>query len=112
MPLLVGGDTGTTDTMPSQVGIAIRPNRHLLVLIVADVIKKDPDLANEPLFIFHENMVDLGMGSKGTPYQARYWWIVGPPLITSVLFFLTNIYFMISRRVCELHQSVRSSNAS
>eukprot|EP01127_Copromyxa_protea_P006732 TRINITY_DN16723_c0_g1_i1.p1 TRINITY_DN16723_c0_g1~~TRINITY_DN16723_c0_g1_i1.p1 ORF type:complete len:441 (-),score=64.93 TRINITY_DN16723_c0_g1_i1:12-1334(-) len=73
-----------------------RHNRHHCK---PNILKKDPDLANEPLFIFHENMVDLGMASKGTPYQAKYWWIIGPPLITSVLFFLTNIYFVFSRKL-------------
>lgn len=59
-----------------------------------NIIGKDPDLKNEPLFIFGSKMSLLGHGSIITPYQSFYWWFLGPPMVTSVYFLITNYYYV------------------
>eukprot|EP01124_Arcella_intermedia_P010049 TRINITY_DN16608_c0_g1_i1.p1 TRINITY_DN16608_c0_g1~~TRINITY_DN16608_c0_g1_i1.p1 ORF type:complete len:363 (+),score=66.62 TRINITY_DN16608_c0_g1_i1:270-1358(+) len=63
-----------------------------------NIINKDPDLKNDPLFVFG-GMADLGMGTPMTPYQETYWWFLGPPLVTSFYFVLTNYYYVFKWRL-------------
>eukprot|EP01125_Pyxidicula_operculata_P007342 TRINITY_DN2499_c0_g1_i4.p1 TRINITY_DN2499_c0_g1~~TRINITY_DN2499_c0_g1_i4.p1 ORF type:complete len:435 (+),score=59.56 TRINITY_DN2499_c0_g1_i4:3-1307(+) len=75
-----------------------RHNRHHSK---PNIINKDPDLKNEPLFIFGKSMVEAGRSSSLTPYQEQYWWFLGPPMVTSVFFVLTNYYYTLKWKVVD-----------
>jgi len=60
-----------------------RHNRHHAK---TNVLHKDPDIHNWPLFLFSVNMVSWNLGWVGTPFQHIYWFIFGPPLVATVLF--------------------------
>ncbi|KNC46235.1 fatty acid desaturase 3 [Thecamonas trahens ATCC 50062] len=57
----------------------------------------DPDVHNEPLFLFDEVMSEEEMGWAGTFAQGWYWWLLGPPLVTTVVFLITNIVDCVKR---------------
>jgi len=69
-----------------------RHNRHHAK---PNIIDKDPDLRNEPLFIFGKELSLKGHGSILTPFQCLYWWFLGPPLVTFVFFMVTNIFYVL-----------------
>eukprot|EP01116_Phalansterium_solitarium_P012788 TRINITY_DN2938_c0_g1_i2.p1 TRINITY_DN2938_c0_g1~~TRINITY_DN2938_c0_g1_i2.p1 ORF type:complete len:429 (-),score=104.58 TRINITY_DN2938_c0_g1_i2:311-1597(-) len=72
-----------------------RHNRHHSK---TNILKKDPDIHNEPLFLFGEVMVPKKLGWKHIPYQKYYWWLLGPPVVTTLLFFQQNIKFIVRGR--------------
>lgn len=68
-----------------------RHNRHHAK---PNILHKDPDLKNEPLFIFGSEMAKQGLGSIMTPFQTIYWFFLGPPMVTFIFFFLTNLAYV------------------
>jgi len=40
----------------------------------------------------------LTKGWKYIPYQHVYWWLIGPPIVTTGLFMLQNLYFVFTQR--------------
>jgi fatty acid desaturase len=73
-----------------------RHNRHHAK---TNVIGLDPDIANDPLFLVGQKMLEARRGWRYTPYQHRYWWVFGPPLVTTLLFFYQNIKFVLPRKL-------------
>lgn len=78
-----------------------RHNRHHAM---PNTLRRDPDVHNEPLFVFDELMLDDDGGGemKGwrfSKYQALYWHVLGPPLVTTLVFLLTNVADCIKRRL-------------
>eukprot|EP01130_Rhizamoeba_saxonica_P017229 TRINITY_DN8269_c0_g1_i1.p1 TRINITY_DN8269_c0_g1~~TRINITY_DN8269_c0_g1_i1.p1 ORF type:complete len:421 (-),score=48.21 TRINITY_DN8269_c0_g1_i1:20-1282(-) len=76
----------------SNVWWNMRHNRHHAK---PNIYGKDPDIHNEPFIIFGDDMADKKMGWKYTKYQPYYWFLLGPPLVTSVIFIITNIRYVI-----------------
>ena len=68
-----------------------RHNRHHAK---TNIVKYDPDIHTEPLFIWGEPMVKKGWNFL--PYQHLYWWLIGPPTVTTIIFVLQNLYFVFS----------------
>ena len=64
-----------------------------------NVLGTDPDIDNDPLFIVGESMVELRKGWKFSHYQNVYWWALGPPLVTTLLFIYQNVAFMRRRKL-------------
>lgn len=60
-------------------------------------LSQDPDVHNEPLFLFDECMDEDDLGGWWTPFQGWYWAFLGPPLVTTVVFFITNIVDCVKR---------------
>lgn len=69
-----------------------RHNRHHAK---TNVINLDPDLHTEPLFVFSDVESLLKKGWKLLPYQHLYWWFLGPPLVTTVIFVPQNLRYVI-----------------
>jgi len=67
-----------------------RHNRHHAK---TNVVKHDPDIHTDPLFIWGEEM--LKYGNRYLPYQNYYWWFLGPPMVTTGLFVYQNLLFVI-----------------
>jgi len=68
--------------------------RHTRHHAKTNVLFKDPDVSNQPLFLFGPAMVRQKLGWVLTPLQTWYWWIIGPPMVTTFLFVFQNLQFM------------------
>jgi len=70
-----------------------RHNRHHSL---TNVVHKDPDIHTDPLFVWDGEMTKepIAKKNKFLAYQNRYWWIFGPPSVTTVLFIYQNIMFI------------------
>jgi len=75
-----------------------RHNRHHAK---TNVLKADPDIDNDPLFLFGEEMSKYRKGWQFTRYQHLYWWLIGPPLVTSLLFVYQVLKFIYRRKLKE-----------
>jgi fatty acid desaturase/predicted heme/steroid binding protein len=64
-----------------------------------NVIGGDPDIDNDPLFLIGEEMVAVRKGWQFSEYQSVYWHLLGPPLVTSLLFIYQNVIFMRRRKL-------------
>jgi len=74
-----------------------RHNRHHAK---TNVIKKDPDIHNWPIFIFGTELGNLKrFGWVGTKFQHIYWWFIGPPIVTTVLFMAQIIFFLVKKKL-------------
>lgn len=73
-----------------------RHNRHHAK---PNILHKDPDLKNEPLFIFGKEMAREGYGSILTPFQTIYWFFLGPPMVTFLFFLVTNLVYVFRWRL-------------
>jgi fatty acid desaturase 2 (delta-6 desaturase) len=71
-----------------------RHNRHHAK---TNVVNLDPDLHTEPLFIWSESL--LKKGWKMLPYQQYYWWFLGPPLVTTVIFVPQNLRYVFTYKL-------------
>merc|ERR1712232_62211 len=61
-----------------------------------NIIHRDPDMHVEPVFSFSTLLVEK-LPRRYLPvlaYQKYYWWIVGPPTVTTALFVQQNLVFM------------------
>jgi len=61
-----------------------------------NIIHRDPDMHVEPVFSFSPVLVDK-MPKRYfpfIPYQKAYWWVLGPPTVTTVLFWQQIIIFL------------------
>jgi len=67
-----------------------RHNRHHAK---TNVIRHDPDIHTEPVFIWGTEM--LRKGWSLLPYQQYYWWILGPPTVTTFVFVFQNLWFVL-----------------
>lgn len=83
-----------------------RHNRHHAK---TNMIKLDPDMHVEPLFSFSDDLVTETKWKPWRrfvpflPYQKFYWFVFGPPAVTTFLFFYENMVFGIKRgRVADL----------
>jgi len=74
-----------------------RHNRHHAK---TNVLQKDPDVEVAPIFLF-SGMVKEYKGWKWIPYQQHYWWFIGPPLVTTFLFFYQNAMFVHGKKLKE-----------
>eukprot|EP01119_Soliformovum_irregulare_P010736 TRINITY_DN2648_c1_g1_i1.p1 TRINITY_DN2648_c1_g1~~TRINITY_DN2648_c1_g1_i1.p1 ORF type:complete len:426 (+),score=117.56 TRINITY_DN2648_c1_g1_i1:183-1280(+) len=71
-----------------------RHNRHHAKTNVIDL---DPDIHTEPLFVWSEKL--LKRGWKHLPYQHLYWWLIGPPMVTTVIFLFQNIRYVATYKI-------------
>jgi len=66
-----------------------RHNRHHAK---TNVMHKDPDIRNDPLFLFGENQGKMNLVTwKFIPWQNIYWFLLGPPTVTTFLFLYDNL---------------------
>jgi len=68
-----------------------------------NVITRDPDMHVEPFFSFSSLMAETRF-KKYLPtlhFQHRYWWFIGPPMTTTVLFVYQNMVWMARYAVLE-----------
>ena len=75
-----------------------RHNRHHAK---TNVLGADPDIDNDPLFVLGERMAKTRRGWALSRFQHLYWFFIGPPLVTSLLFVYQNIKFVQQRRLHE-----------
>jgi len=75
-----------------------RHNRHHAK---TNILHKDPDIHNYPLFLFGENMAKLQLGWGATQFQHYYWWFAGPPVVTTLLFPFQVIRHIIRKRAWD-----------
>jgi len=68
-----------------------RHNRHHAK---TNVVHLDPDLHTEPVFIWSDSL--LKKGWKLLPYQHLYWWFLGPPLVTTLIFVPQNLRYVLT----------------
>ena len=79
-----------------------RHNRHHAK---TNMIKLDPDMHTEPLFSFSDDLVTDGKWKPlrrfvpFLPYQHYYWFLFGPPVVTTLLFVYENVLHMVRRGV-------------
>jgi len=66
-----------------------RHNRHHAK---TNVIRHDPDIHTEPVFIWGAQMAKKGWSLL--PYQQLYWWILGPPTVTTFVFVIQNLLYV------------------
>jgi len=71
-----------------------RHNRHHAK---TNVVKHDPDIHTEPYFVWGESMIKNGW--QYLPYQHLYWWIIGPPAVTTFLFVMQNLKYVFLNRL-------------
>jgi len=67
-----------------------RHNRHHAK---TNIVNLDPDLHTEPIFVFSDSL--LKKGWKLLPYQHYYWWLLGPPLVTTLIFVPQNLRYVL-----------------
>lgn len=72
-----------------------RHNRHHAK---TNVLGSDPDIDNDPLFLLGP-MVEQRRGWSLSRLQHRYWYFLGPPLVTTLLFIYQNLKFVQRRRL-------------
>jgi fatty acid desaturase/predicted heme/steroid binding protein len=73
-----------------------RHNRHHAK---TNVLGADPDIDNDPLFLLGARMVDQRRGWRLSRHQHLYWYFLGPPLVTTLLFIYQNLKFVQRRRL-------------
>lgn len=79
-----------------------RHNRHHAK---TNMIKLDPDMHVEPLFSFSDELATKPKWKPWKrfvpflPYQKFYWFLFGPPVVTTLLFMYENTVFMAKRGI-------------
>lgn len=79
-----------------------RHNRHHAK---TNMIKLDPDMHVEPLFSFSDELATKPKWKPWRrfvpflPYQKFYWFLFGPPVVTTLLFMYENTVFMAKRGI-------------